>query len=64
MVSNFDIPVNRNHRKMEKLALIKERYKKLILEPRKEIEIEIEQDLKEEGLDNSDDDDLYLQQKE
>ena len=48
MVSSFNIAVNGNHRKMEKLALIKERYRKLILEPRKEIESEIERDLKEE----------------
>lgn len=33
---------------MERLAFIKERYKKLILEPRKEIEFEIERDLIEE----------------
>ena len=45
---NFNIAVNGNHRKMEKLALIKERYRKLILEPRKEIESEIEKDLNEE----------------
>ncbi len=48
MVSNLNIPVNGNHSKMERLALIKERYRKLILEPRKEIESEIERDLKEE----------------
>jgi hypothetical protein len=40
---------------MEKLALIKERYKRLILEPRKEIESEIEQDLKEEESFNDSD---------
>ncbi len=33
---------------MERLAFLKERYKKIILEPRKEIESEIEKDLKEE----------------
>jgi hypothetical protein len=48
MVSSFNIAINGNHRKMEKLALIKERYRKLILEPRKEIESEIDRDLKEE----------------
>ncbi len=33
---------------MKRLAFLKERYKKLILEPRKEIEYEIDKDLKEE----------------
>ena len=33
---------------MERLTFLKERYKKLILEPRKEIESEIEKDLIEE----------------
>jgi hypothetical protein len=55
MVSNFNTQVTRNHKKMEKLALIKERYKRLILEPRKEIESEIEQDLKEEESFNDSD---------
>ncbi len=32
----------------ERLAFLKKRYKKLILEPRKEIESEIEKDLNEE----------------
>ncbi len=35
MVSNLNTQVTGNHKKMEKLALIKERHKKLILEPRK-----------------------------
>ncbi|ODS34330.1 MAG: hypothetical protein SCARUB_00461 [Candidatus Scalindua rubra] len=48
MVSNFKMHVRRNYKKMERLAFIKERYKKLILEPRKEIEFEIERDLIEE----------------
>ncbi len=48
MVSNFNISISSDYKKMERLALIKERYKKLILEPRKEIESEIERDLKEE----------------
>ena len=48
MVSNFRVHVNKNYKKMERLAFLKERYKKLILEPRKEIESEIEKDLKEE----------------
>ncbi len=48
MVSNFRVHVNKSYKKMERLAFLKERYKKLILEPRKEIESEIEKDLKEE----------------
>ncbi len=55
MVSNLNTQVTRNYKKMEKLALIKERYKRLILEPRKEIESEIEQDLKEEESFNDSD---------
>ena len=55
MVSNFNTQVTGNYKKMEKLALIKERHKKLILEPRKEIESEIEQDLKEEESFNDSD---------
>lgn len=50
MVSDCNIPVIRNHKKKERLALIKERYKKLILEPRKEIESEIERDSREEEI--------------
>lgn len=34
-----------SRKKMERLAFIKERYRKLILEPRREIEFEIEKDL-------------------
>ncbi len=65
MVSNFNTQVTRNHKKMEKLALIKERYKRLILEPRKEIESEIEQDLKEEeSFNDSDGNGFYLKQKD
>lgn len=37
-------------KKLERLALIKERYKKLVLEPRREIEFELEKDLLEENL--------------
>ncbi len=55
MVSNLNTQVTGNHKKMEKLALIKERHKKLILEPRKEIESEIEQDIKEEESFNDSD---------
>ncbi|MEK6559451.1 MAG: hypothetical protein AABZ43_04840 [Planctomycetota bacterium] len=52
------LDVNRqtdNHRKkIERLAFIKERYKKLVLEPRREIEFEIEKALDDEDgeLDN------------
>lgn len=37
--------IDHNRKKMERLAFIKERYRKLILEPRREIEFEIEKDL-------------------
>ncbi len=50
MASNLNSTIaKKSNKKMERLTLIKERYKKLILEPRKEIESEIE-------LDSSDDD--------
>ncbi len=41
-----------NKRKLERLALIKERYRKLVLEPRKEIEFELDKDLEEEDFQN------------
>jgi len=64
MVSNFRIHVNKSYKKMERLAFLKERYKKLILEPRKEIESEIELDLKEEeSFNDSDGNGFYLKQK-
>ncbi len=37
------------HEKLERLELIKERYKKLVLEPRREIEFELAKDLEEEN---------------
>lgn len=37
-------------KKLERLALIKERYKKLVLEPRKEIEFELAKDLEEDSV--------------
>ncbi|MBU6392719.1 MAG: hypothetical protein KGJ87_10755 [Planctomycetota bacterium] len=40
--------VDNQRRKIERLAFIKERYKKLVLEPRKEIEFEIEKALDDE----------------
>jgi uncharacterized FlaG/YvyC family protein len=41
-----------NRRKLERLALIKERYRKLVLEPRKEIEFELDKDLEEDNFQN------------
>ena len=38
-------------KKFERLALIKERYKKLVLDPRREIEFEIERALDDEDGD-------------
>jgi len=48
MASNLKVHFKQNYDKTERLAFLKERYKKLILEPRKEIESEIEKDLSEE----------------
>lgn len=42
---------NGQRKKFERLALIKERYKKLILDPRREIEFEIERALDDEDGD-------------
>ncbi len=44
MASNLKVHINENYNKAERLAFLKERYKKLILEPRKEIESEIDKD--------------------
>ncbi len=53
MASNLKVLFKQNCNKTERLAFLKERYKKLILEPIKEIESEIEKDLNEEdGIDN------------
>ena len=35
-------------RKLERLALIKERYRKLVLEPKKQIQLEIEDEIQPE----------------
>ncbi len=47
------IPVRTNgtgwQKKLERLSLIKERYEKLVLEPRREIEFELEKDLEDEN---------------
>ena len=48
MASNLKVHFKQNYDKIKRLAFLKERYKKLILEPRKEIESEIEKDLSEE----------------
>ncbi len=44
MPVDLKVHINENYKKEERLTLLKERYKKLILEPRKEIESEIEKD--------------------
>lgn len=47
------IPVRTNgtgwQKKLERLSLIKERYEKLVLEPRRKIEFELEKDLEDEN---------------
>ncbi len=48
MASNLKVHFKENYGKMERLAFLKKRYKKLILEPRKEIEYEIAKDLNED----------------
>ncbi len=60
MSSTLKIHFTKNYNKTEKLAFLKERYKKLILDPRKEIETEIEKDLNEEdSIDTPSVDSLY-----
>ncbi len=49
MASNLKVHCKKNYNKTERLAFLKKRYKKLILEPRKEIESEIGKDLYEDG---------------
>ena len=48
MIMNVNCPTNGQRKKTERLSFIKERYKKLVLEPRKEIEFEIERALDDE----------------
>ena len=43
MIAKTDFDERR--RKLERLALIKERYRKLVLEPKKQIQLEIEDDV-------------------
>lgn len=61
MASNLKVRYKKkNYDKTERLAYLKERYKKLILEPNKEIESEIEKDLYEEdGIDIPSVDSIY-----
>ncbi len=60
MDSNLKVHFKKNYKKTERLAFLKKRYKKLILEPRKEIESEIEKDLNEEdSIDNPSVDSVY-----
>ncbi len=48
MVSRLKVHLKKSSSITERLEFLKERYKKLILEPRKEIESEIEKDLNED----------------
>ena len=46
MIAKTDFDWRR--RKLERLALIKERYRKLVLEPKKQIQLEIEDEIQPE----------------
>ncbi|MDN3515518.1 MAG: hypothetical protein NG747_14110 [Candidatus Brocadia sp.] len=48
MILDVNYLVDNHRRKNERLAFIKERYKKLVLEPRREIEFEMEKALDDE----------------
>ncbi len=48
MASKLKVNLKKSSKIAERLVFLKKRYKKLILEPRKEIESEIEKDLNEE----------------
>ncbi len=48
MASKLKVNLKKSSKIAERLAFLKKRYKKLILEPRKEIESETEKDLNEE----------------
>jgi len=54
MILDANHPSQKQTKKNERLAFIKERYKKLVLEPRKEIQFEIERALDDEDGDNID----------
>ena len=51
MILDVNYSIDHHRRKTERLAFIKERYKKLVLEPRREIEFEIERALDDEDGD-------------
>ena len=55
MILDVNYSTDNQRKRIERLAFIKERYKKLVLEPRREIEFEIERALDDEDgeLDNS-----------
>ncbi len=60
MTSKLKVHLKKSSNIEERLAFLKERYKKLILEPRKEIESEIEKDFNEEdSIDNLSVDSFY-----
>jgi hypothetical protein len=60
VASKLKVHLKKNHNIEERLAFLKKRYKKLILEPRKEIESEIEKDFNEEdSIDNLSVDSFY-----
>ncbi len=48
MILDVNYATEGQRKKTERLAFIKERYKKLVLEPRREIEFEIERALDDE----------------
>ena len=48
MASKLKVNLKKSSKIAERLVFLKKRYKKLILEPRKEIESEIEKDFNEE----------------
>jgi len=51
MIFDVNYATDNQRKKTERLAFIKERYKKLVLEPRREIEFEIEKALDDEDSD-------------
>lgn len=55
MILDVHYSTDSQRKKIERLAFIKERYKKLVLDPRREIEFEIERALDDEDgeIDNT-----------
>ncbi|MDN3512503.1 MAG: hypothetical protein QY310_12435 [Candidatus Jettenia sp. CY-1] len=51
MILDVNYSTDSQRKKIERLAFIKERYKKLVLDPRREIEFEIERALDDEDGD-------------